>query len=152
MLLFATLLLNHCSSGKRLSPAAEDTSSTITVAASEKHSANKELQQLTKKLQFTPVVLPETSESPEPNQNIIYELQLPSHVRLTIFNFLGNPLRVLVDEKQAIGVYKLQWDGKDEQNNPLPNSIYFYQVSILNDEGEELYSEARRYVLIADKP
>jgi|GEM_PF-4028890 len=143
------IILSSCSSGRRITTVNED-SATTTIADSEKSSSDIELQQIPSKLSFSPIVLPEQSNSPEPNQDIAYELKVPGHVRITMYNFLGNQLCILTDKKQEPGVYTVSWDGKDTQQNPLPNSIYFYQISMLNDSGEELFSEARRYVLISE--
>lgn len=143
------ILLSGCSSGRRITTVSEDSANT-TIADNERSSSDIELQQIPSKLSFTPVVLPEKSNTPSPNQDIAYELKIPGHVRITMYNFLGNQLCVLTDIKQEPGVYTVSWDGMDDEKNPLPNSIYFYQISILGTSGEELFSEARRYVLIAE--
>ncbi|MEL6821017.1 MAG: hypothetical protein AAFP70_04585, partial [Calditrichota bacterium] len=135
------IIISSCSSGRRVTTVNED-SATTTIAESERSSSDIELKQIPSRLSFSPVILPEQSNTPEPNQDIAYELKIPGHVRITMYNFLGNQLCILTDTKQEPGVYTLSWDGKDAAQNPLPNSIYFYQISILNDTGDELFSEA----------
>ncbi|MFC2090942.1 malectin domain-containing carbohydrate-binding protein [Bacteroidota bacterium] len=63
---------------------------------------------------------------------IPYELSKASHVRLTVYNFLGEALTVLVDEYQSAGSYKVEWKGTDNMDNPLANGIYFYRMEADN--------------------
>ncbi len=52
---------------------------------------------------------------------IRYALSTASEVRLTIYNLLGQELQVVVNERQAIGEYQLQFDAGN-----LPTGIYYY--------------------------
>jgi len=51
-----------------------------------------------------------------------------SAVSLSIYNILGREVRILVDEEQPAGYYRVVWDGKDKDGNPLSSGIYFYQL------------------------
>lgn len=63
---------------------------------------------------------------------IPYELSEASHVRLTVFNFLGEAQTVLVDEYQSAGTYTVEWKGTDNQDNPLASGLYIYQMEVDN--------------------
>ena len=48
-----------------------------------------------------------------PSTIIRYELPEPGDVNLTIYDVLGQEVRVLVSGMQAAGWYRAMWDGKD---------------------------------------
>jgi hypothetical protein len=60
---------------------------------------------------------------------------LPQHSidNLRIFDITGRVVNKIVDECQEAGKYLYIWDGKDEKNNPVATSIYFYELNV----GEE---------------
>ena len=59
---------------------------------------------------------------------IQYSLAEASRVRLTIYNVLGQEVRVLVDENQSPGVYNLQWDGRDASGRNVSTGLYLYRL------------------------
>jgi len=59
---------------------------------------------------------------------IDYTLPQAGAVRLTIYNYLGQAVRKLVDETQPSGGKRVQWDGLGEGKTRLGSGIYFYQV------------------------
>lgn len=63
---------------------------------------------------------------------IPYQLNEASHVELSVFNFLGEKLTILVNQHQQPGHYKFDWDAKDDKGNSLPNGLYFYRFEINN--------------------
>jgi len=54
------------------------------------------------------------------------------HVSLKVYDLSGRVVRTLVDELQNPGYHRVVWDGKDDQNSSLPNSIYFYRIKLDN--------------------
>jgi hypothetical protein len=66
------------------------------------------------------------------------------HVRLTIYDLLGRPVRTLIDRRMASGVWQVQWDGLDNQYIPVSSGVYLCRMSI--DEGK--WIEVRRMVLL----
>ena len=73
--------------------------------------------------------------SNSPSTKIVYEIESPSRVQLQLFNSLGHPVRLLVDEFQEVGVWTAAWNGRDAQGQPVSSGIYFYQLR----EGERRY-------------
>ncbi len=55
---------------------------------------------------------------------IRYSLDAPSHVKLTIFNILGNQIAILLDLDSPAGLHEIVWDGSD-----LPSGVYFYRLT-----------------------
>ncbi|KAA3633943.1 MAG: T9SS C-terminal target domain-containing protein, partial [Calditrichaeota bacterium] len=55
--------------------------------------------------------------------------QIGANTRLEVFNLLGRRVKTLVDKAQIPGDYTVQWDGKNEQNQPVSSGIYFYRLS-----------------------
>ena len=63
-----------------------------------------------------------------PSTVIRYSLKTPAHVRLYIYNFIGQKIRTLEDTYQNAGRYALIWDGRDDKNNPVSSGIYIYTI------------------------
>ncbi len=64
-----------------------------------------------------------------PGTNISYALPSQSHVRVEVFNILGEKVKTLQDGLQPAGNYTVTWDSKDSKGNPVSSGIYFYRVS-----------------------
>jgi photosystem II stability/assembly factor-like uncharacterized protein len=60
---------------------------------------------------------------------IIYELSSPEKVTLKVFNVSGQEIKTLIDKKQQMGSYVIDWDGKDNQGNSVASSIYIIRLS-----------------------
>ncbi|MGD8779166.1 MAG: T9SS type A sorting domain-containing protein [Ignavibacteria bacterium] len=62
--------------------------------------------------------------------NIRYSLpaNTKENVRLSIYNLLGQQIRLLVNEEQEAGTYNVTWDGKDDKGKPCSSGIYFYKI------------------------
>ncbi|HID94407.1 MAG TPA: hypothetical protein EYP60_09990 [bacterium (Candidatus Stahlbacteria)] len=58
----------------------------------------------------------------------------PSLVSLKIYNLSGKLIRILVDEVQEPGYYKVYWDGKDSMGRKMSSGIYFYKIKVGNFE------------------
>jgi hypothetical protein len=65
-----------------------------------------------------------------PGTQIEYTLQRPAQVSLTIYNLLGQKVKVLVSERQSAGSYQITWDGKNEQGRISSSGIYFYRLEV----------------------
>lgn len=60
--------------------------------------------------------------------NIEYTVQQSSHVKLNIYNTLGQPVRTLVDDYKTTGQYSVVWDGKDKYGQVVSSGNYYYQI------------------------
>ncbi len=59
-----------------------------------------------------------------PTTAISYQLSTAGSVNLTVYNVLGQKVRILVDKNQSAGIYHVKFDGSG-----LPSGIYFYRIS-----------------------
>ncbi|MDD3536433.1 MAG: carboxypeptidase regulatory-like domain-containing protein, partial [Candidatus Cloacimonetes bacterium] len=77
-----------------------------------------------------------------PETTIYYEIKDAIPVCLEIYNLKGQKLRTLVNEVQAMGRYRIVFDGKDARKLPLPSGVYLYRFSA----GE--YRKMRKMILL----
>ena len=59
---------------------------------------------------------------------IPYELAETGHVRIQVFNQLGQTVRVLVDTVHPPGRYMTNWDGKDSMGIQVASGLYFFKM------------------------
>jgi len=77
-----------------------------------------------------------------PNTKISYALPKDCDVKLTIYNMLGQKIKVLVDEYQTAGYKHVHWDGKDDKGKEVASGIYFYRL----DAGE--FTESKKMLIL----
>jgi len=63
---------------------------------------------------------------------ISYSLDIPSHVKLDIFDLLGQHIETLVDEKQITGLHQVSW------NPDIASGIYFYRIKIDDENAKTM--------------
>ena len=61
---------------------------------------------------------------------------------MKIFDSLGALVKVLVNQEQDRGLYKVNWDGKDEREFLVASGTYYYELKV----GKSLV--AKKMVLI----
>jgi hypothetical protein len=67
-----------------------------------------------------------------PETIIRYQIPKSSHIKLEVFNILGERIRTLVDAEQNAGYYQVVWNGKDDMGVIVPSGIYFYVLRYNN--------------------
>ncbi len=77
-----------------------------------------------------------------PSTIVAYELPKSEHVLLTVYNMLGQEIVTLVNERQAGGVYRVQWDGRNQEGMPAASGVYLYRLRA----GE--FTETRKMLLL----
>ncbi len=63
-----------------------------------------------------------------PLTEITYDLPVDCHVRLDVYNVLGERIVTLVDEYQKAGDKAASWNGRDANGAAAPSGIYFYRL------------------------
>ncbi|MCC7265347.1 MAG: tandem-95 repeat protein, partial [Candidatus Latescibacteria bacterium] len=63
-----------------------------------------------------------------PSTTLRYDLDNLQEVRLTIYNAMGQQVRVLVDQAQGPGSYEVQWDGRDGSGQLVASGFYLYRL------------------------
>ena len=77
-----------------------------------------------------------------PSTIIPYQIPTAAHVRLAVFNLLGQRIATLVDAERAAGMHTAQWDATDAAGRAVGTGVYIYQLS---SDGMKV---SRRMVLI----
>jgi hypothetical protein len=63
-----------------------------------------------------------------PKTVIRYRSPAAGFVKLSIYNLLGQKVKMLVDSFQYAGGHSIAWDGTDDSNTPASSGIYFYRL------------------------
>ena len=61
---------------------------------------------------------------------IPYTLPEATHVRLTVYNVLGQRVQVLVDEMQDAGRHTATWNGGTRDGRPAASGVYVYRLDV----------------------
>lgn len=77
-----------------------------------------------------------------PVTTIRYQVPKETSVMIEIFNMLGQKVRTLVNEFKAEGYYSVEWNGKNDFEQPLPSGIYLYKMTAGS------YSETKKMLLL----
>ncbi|RMF57763.1 MAG: choice-of-anchor B family protein [Calditrichaeota bacterium] len=77
-----------------------------------------------------------------PVTTISYQIPQTSPVKLAVYDMNGKLVKVLVDQQQAAGNYQVQWDGVNQQGQPVVSGVYFYTFRA----GQ--YTQTRKMVLL----
>ena len=64
-----------------------------------------------------------------PTTEIAFTLDNTSNISLTIFNALGQKVKVLVNESKKAGAHTVKWDGRDASGMEVSTGLYFYTLS-----------------------
>ncbi len=59
---------------------------------------------------------------------INFQLPLASRVELTVYSISGQRVRTLVNGTLPAGHHRLQWDGRNERDEPVASGAYLYQL------------------------
>jgi hypothetical protein len=98
---------------------------------------NEELSIQTKLMEgvSTTVPLPTTYDIAQnypnpfnPTTTIAYQVPEATHVTLEVYNVLGESVATLVDEQQAAGYYRVEWNGKDSGQHSVSSGVYYYKM------------------------
>jgi len=77
-----------------------------------------------------------------PVTTIRFELPVPMHVGLAVYNLAGRRVRTLLDGPTDAGEYAVGWDGRNERGEGVASGVYFYRLEV---NGE---SHTRKGILI----
>ncbi len=63
-----------------------------------------------------------------PTTTIEFTVPRMSHVKISVYNMLGQLVNVLVDEELALGKYRTVWYGDDMWGNQTASGVYLYRI------------------------
>ncbi|HOI29526.1 MAG TPA: kelch repeat-containing protein [Melioribacteraceae bacterium] len=78
-----------------------------------------------------------------PSTTLKFELPAESRIVITIYNLLGEKTAELIDEIKPPGYYSIFWNADN-----FSSGIYFYQIKAVPTNGEKLFQQTRKMILI----
>lgn len=75
------------------------------------------------------VLRPNAPNPFNPSTQIAYQIPEAGQVNLTVYNILGQQIRVLMQDHQAPGRYRVTWDGRDAFGRDVSSGVYFYRLT-----------------------
>ncbi len=60
---------------------------------------------------------------------ITYQVAVQMHLQITVFTDDWQEVKILVDSKHQAGEFKVQFDGRNSENELIPSSEYFYTLN-----------------------
>ena len=70
-----------------------------------------------------------------PSTSIDFYLPASGNVSLTIYNILGNEVKVILENRLEAGSHTYVWDGTNGSDDEVSSGIYFYKL-VYNNETE----------------
>jgi len=61
---------------------------------------------------------------------ISYSLAKASSVDLSIYSVDGRRIKTIVRGQQDVGRYQFNWNGADDQGNPIQSGVYFVRLVV----------------------
>ncbi len=85
-----------------------------------------------------------------PSTEIKFHLPSAASVALTVYNTLGQKVRMLVNENLQAGIYQVTWDGKNAAGYLSATGVYIYRISATGTSAGKrvLFNEVRKMILI----
>lgn len=77
-----------------------------------------------------------------PATTIRYDLDRDGQVSLKIFNVLGQEVRDLVNESRPAGFWAVEWDGRNDNGDPVGSGVYLYRLETPS------HTQARKLVIV----
>ena len=60
-----------------------------------------------------------------PVTTINYQIPENTHVQISVYNILGQKVKILMNKKQETGQYTIQWDGLNTKTEQVGSGVYF---------------------------
>ncbi len=77
-----------------------------------------------------------------PSTTIKFNVPRRAHVKLSVYNLLGQRITQLVNEEKPVGDYAIHWDGTDESGKAVATGMYLYRLKISE------YAETKKMLLL----
>lgn len=72
---------------------------------------------------------------------IHYKLEEGGHIKLSVYNVMGQHITTLVDAYQTTGHQLVTWDCTDNSSGRVNPGIYFYRLEIMNDKNHNVLTK-----------
>jgi hypothetical protein len=77
-----------------------------------------------------------------PSTEVAFALPQASHVRLDVFNVLGQKVTTVVDGEYPAGEHTVTWNGTNSNGGSVSSGVYFYRIEA------EGFSQTRKMMLL----
>jgi hypothetical protein len=77
-----------------------------------------------------------------PTTTISYDLPQASHVKLEIYNVLGQHVTTLIEAYQEPGRHQVMWDSRGSRGQPVASGVYLYRLTT------DAYVDIRKMLLV----
>ncbi|UCE66246.1 MAG: T9SS type A sorting domain-containing protein, partial [Candidatus Zixiibacteriota bacterium] len=84
----------------------------------------------------TPTITAIQSSYPNPfnsQTTIVYSVAnlgpIPAQININIYDIMGRLVRRLVDERKEVGVYRITWEGRNDEGSECPSGVYFAKIT-----------------------
>ncbi|MDH4210276.1 MAG: T9SS type A sorting domain-containing protein [candidate division WOR-3 bacterium] len=75
------------------------------------------------------IVLEKNRPNPVDNYTeISFTLSEPLYLTITIYNLIGEPVKLIAKDRFLQGTHHVTWKANDEKGNLVPNGVYFYRL------------------------
>jgi hypothetical protein len=78
-----------------------------------------------------------------PNTKIKYNLPVDSHIKLTIYNTIGQVVKVLANNIQKSGSHEINFNA-----SVLSSGVYFYTLQSTSIDGKQVYTNTKKMILL----
>lgn len=81
-----------------------------------------------------------------PTTEIHFTLAEQAHIRLQVYNLLGQVVRTLYEGVYSAGAYQTGWDGFDNNGQRMASGIYLYRLQAIS--GDRSFDQTRRMIMM----
>lgn len=82
-----------------------------------------------------------------PTTTINFSIANSANVKLSIYNILGETVKVLIDKEMQSGNYNVVWNAVDYSGNKVSSGVYFYELKASSPDGNN-FNQIRKMVLL----
>ena len=83
-----------------------------------------------------------------PTTQIEYALPVDGHVKLTVYDLLGQEVRSLVSGQDlSAGYHNIMWDARDNRGLTVSAGVYIYRLASRGEDGQK-FSRTKKMVLL----
>lgn len=72
-----------------------------------------------------------------PTTTIDYQINKPGQVKLSVYNILGEKVKILVNENKIAGSYSVTWEGTNDMGAKVATGVYIYKLEM----GDQVQSQ-----------
>ncbi|MDX1700854.1 MAG: DUF362 domain-containing protein, partial [Melioribacteraceae bacterium] len=65
-----------------------------------------------------------------PSTTISYSIKKNAYVRITIYNNIGQVVKILIDKNMSSGHHRINWGGTDASGNRVASGVYYYKMEV----------------------